>query len=324
MLDAEDTPISSLDQRVISVPEQAASRSNVTRLVDEVPPVEFEIAHPLETLARRPRRHPPKWLPRVVPAVERGVPRSTLEGWHSPRLVTDPKAGAVKIEFKYCHFAGATAVFSDKAKRQQFMSGPHEKARWRLLESTAEIVDFQFQPFTIVWTKADGGERRYTVDTLELHRNGRLVAREEKADPAFHADPDTDDLLGMAEAFLATKGIEFVRSVGQPDDLAWRTQRLVANQRRFDFSSDELLGVRRELASGSSDVGRLVTAIGGHPEVAVTKLRSMTARGLVAIGTDRPWTYRTRAAPVDSAVRPRRLREFLREHASEPPGRHAS
>lgn len=265
---------------------------------ETVPEDELRLAHPLETLARRPARHPVRWKPEARTRSEHLLPRSFREGWHSPCVETDPAGGAVTIDFKYCHVGGATASYSDKARRQQFMSGPHETSYWRLLETSAYVEEFLFHPFTIVWTTRDDEKRGYTPDVLEIRADGSVAVVEVKADPAYFQDPDTDDVLARAEAFLATKGVGFERRCGLQNELERTTAKAVADRRRIDFSHQDETAVRTALREGPATVGDLLEAISGFPEAKAAKLRSMAARGVVAIDTGRPWMPWTPATPA--------------------------
>lgn len=287
--------------------------------VDEIGlPAPGRIPHPRECLPRRPARVP-SWQPRAQNAGRAPLPRALREGWHSPRLVADPRLGQLRINFNYRNHFTTAAGFGEKPGRAQYFEGPYELALFRLLEMSTAVTDYQFQPLALQWLTTAGTVVHYTTDAIYSTADGRIFVEEVKASSAYFDEPATRDLLERFEAQLARTGAEFVRRGGRrlADPVFWRTVKDAFDDRRTAFGDDD---VDRALAvvmaeGGSAPLGRVLEALPVPSRQAMAMFNAMMLRRHVAVDllnppvADSPVTVP--AAPED----PDALRNFLRRFA---------
>lgn len=285
----------------------------------ETAPCAIRIRHPRECAPRRPERHP-AWSPggrdRRDAGAGAGRPHDPAERVRT-RLVAAPALGAVRINFRYAAFQSMAAAHSEKAGRDQFFEGPHETFGFRLDEIHPSRLDLQYQPARLEWRTRAGVDRGMTFDWVVEMQDHRIVFGEDKADAAYFDDPDLDERLDFAEAFLGGKGASLDRRVagGLPTALQRRVVKDIYDARRTEFDGALAVRVRDAIrgAGGTARLGDVLETIGRHPALSLDIVRAMMHRRVLAMPISAPPMPDT---PVRIPPRARKhaLRAFLAAH----------
>lgn len=226
----------------------------------------FRIPHPCECDPWRPGRAP-DWQPRRDrrDAGNRPIPRSTAEGWHSPRLRAADDTGHVRINFNYRNIFTTAAGYGEKPRRAQYFEGPYELALFRLLEVLPSVVDYQFQPLQMLCTTSAGALVTYTTDVAYLMQDGRVFLEEVKATRAYFDDSETEDLLAMFEDQILRTGAIFHRRIGRglAEPVFWRTVKDAFDDRRTAFDEGDVGRVHSciERSGGAAAMAEVLTSL---------------------------------------------------------------
>ena len=288
----------------------------VARIETIAPP---PLPHPLASLPDRPRR-PVRWS--ASHRRPTSIPKAIAEGWHSPEIVAAADLGQVRQNFKYCNVFNTDAGYSDKIGRAVYCEGLEVEV-WRLVEIAPHTLDFQFQPFSIVFQTRCGETRQYTPDLLSLTETGVLLVDELKADPSYFDDPHVIAILAVADEALKKYGLKIGRrSCVETEDLVFAHARLqtasdIFLHRRTSFSALDRQRVEDALArlGGQAPLGLLLEAIGDRPTLAMHKIHAMMAKRIVSFDLTRPPMRDTIYFTPPTPARPDALRAFLRVHA---------
>lgn len=276
----------------------------------------LRLRHPLELRPHRPA-HQPVWDPsrnrRDLERLRRPAPEPLVDA----RIVAAPDLGAVRVNFRYASFQSMTAAHSEKAGRDQYFEGPHETNGFRLHEIDPFYLDLQYQPIAVVSRTRAGASRRMTLDWAVETQDHRIVFGEDKASDGYFDDPDLTERLDLVEAFLERNGASLVRRVAgdQSTDLKRRVVKDIFDARRTTFDDDAGDRVRALIvrSGGTGTLGNVLTAIGGHPTLALEVARAMMHRRILSMPVSSP-PMRDTPVTIPPAASRSALRAFLARH----------
>lgn len=281
------------------------------------------IPHPRECRPRRPVRTP-AWEPNRDrrDAGRPHVPRQQLEGWHSPVVEATSDLGQVRINFNYRNYFTITATYGEKSRRAHYFEGPHELNRFRQFEMDTNVIDYQFQPLHMRWTKADGQSVVYTTDAIYSTVAGEIVVEEVKATKAYFDRSDTHDLLKLFETEIKKVGARFDRIAGNciAEPTFLRTIKDAFDNRRTAYHELDVERARDVIAraGGTAPLGIVLEAVGGPGREALAKLHAMMVRREVAIDLTKPPMGYTLVTLPKAPTDPDALRAFLRRFSVQP------
>ncbi|WP_294338047.1 hypothetical protein [uncultured Sphingomonas sp.] len=275
------------------------------------------IRHPLECRPFRPEQRP-FWSPKRRDRRDAGRPIAADRAtWTKPRLVTDKRLGAVRVNFRYAAYQSMTAAHSEKAGRDQYFEGPHETYGFRKHEIGPFYLDLQYQGGRLEWETASGNQFHMTFDWIVETQDHGVVVGEDKASDEFFKDPDLEERLDFAEAYLETIGATLERRVagGLPTRLERRIVKDIFDARRTRFTDTAAASVREmiEASGGTATLNRVIETIGGHPVLALDIARAMMHRRVLEMPLSTPPMPDT---PVTAPPHRKKsaLRDFLAQH----------
>lgn len=292
------------------------SRDAGDRLIDPQS-CAVRIRHPLECRPFRPQPRP-AWSPGTRDRRDAGRPRvSEAPIRRNPHLRADQALGAVRINFRYASFQAMMAAHSEKAGRDQYFEGPHETFGFRLHEIEPLYVDLQYQPIKLKWLSLAGVAHEMTFDYGVETQEGRVILGEDKASKDYFDDPDLNERLDFAEAFLEKCGVSLERRVagGLPTALARRCVKDIFDARRTRFDDATAARVREVLkqSGGTTSLGSILTVIGGHAVAALEIARALMHKRILSMPASTPTMSDTPVTMPPTASK-WALRAFLAEH----------
>ncbi len=249
------------------------------------------IRHPLECMPFRPEARP-SWSPsrRSGRAADRRA--SERAAFLRPKLVADNALGAVRINFRYAAFQSMTAAHSEKAGRDQYFEGPHETFGFRHHEIDPMCLDLQYQPIRLEWSSMAGVAHRLTFDYGIETQDGRVVFGEDKPSQDYFDDPHLTERLDYAENYLNSRGASLERRIagGLPTSLSRRVVKDIFDARRTHYDDRVAHQVNAHIRSegGTSRLGNVLEAIGGHTALALEIARAMMHHRLLAMPINSP------------------------------------
>jgi hypothetical protein len=266
-------------------------------------------------VGRRPLVHPHACAPRRPPRWVRRAPRrdaptdrrSVREGWHNPRLLTDPRGGPVRINMTYRNSFATSADFSPTIGADVYAEGPFEGIYRSILTTDYETAEFQFQICTIHWTTKEGEDRRYTLDGGRITAAGREIWFEIKADGSYFHDPDIADVLDQAERELARYDIELDRVDGSKllDRVKLRIINSIIRHRNVPFGTNDVINAHAAIDrhGGIAPFGAVAEKLHASRRQAEAMMSAMLIRRAIGFLVVRPVTPDT---PVTLFIRPSR------------------
>lgn len=262
------------------------------RIRDSIAPAAVRLRHPLECRPFRPQDRP-VWQPKRRDPRDAGQQRSKEVPFRQrTRLVAAKGLGAIRINFRYASFQSMMAAHSEKAGRDQFFEGHHEAYGFRLHEIHPVNLDLQYQPLQLEWENLVGTRHHMTFDWAVELQDHSIVLGEDKASEEYFADPELEERLNFAEAFLETMGAKLERRVAAnlPTQIERRVVKDIYDARRTEFGDDHTQRVHSLIrdAGGTSTMGRVLNAVGEHIEQSEAIIYGMMHQRLLAMPISAP------------------------------------
>ncbi|MGB3740195.1 MAG: hypothetical protein WA948_12690 [Pontixanthobacter sp.] len=264
----------------------------------------------------RPQRTP-RWLP-AKRIVTEGVPKSILEGWHSPTTEVAEDLGHTRIPFTYNKPSSVSAVYGLKARRTQYTESAAEALFLRWFTVDTRFTDFQFQPITTTVKTNIRKDRSYTVDALVELQCGMVASGEIKAAPEFFTVQDTGDRLNFFSNAFRAHGLELdiVRwsASAFTDDIAENIKFIYDNQNEgFDPEHVDLVHKAILHDGGTTGLRTVARALPFSSLDSQDILCAMMVKRHIAIDLTRPFCPDLPVTIPPAPVRPGAMRAFQRQ-----------
>ena len=265
---------------------------------------------------RRPPRHPVRRVPYALLHPTKFDDLNDPAHWELVGVETATGLGHVRNGMNYAQDYTTCATVYEKPRRIQFLEGPNEPAVADHLEMCPRYIDFQFQPLTLIFRRADGKLIRKYPDVAYELTDHRVVFGEIKSNDAWFAAEGVRRPLDRVSSALEEIGLGPIHRIkGEPfrhdDTVKAHSIAMEARLTTFDPDVDGTAARQVIMAGGGrARYADVIAALGGSKAMACDKLYAMLLRRIVDFDLRSIPTSDT-VVTAPRAVAPYAMREIL-------------